>query len=75
MFISEKCHTARYRKIGISNMASFGNNINQLLVKYRPESYSSDQRTFKPRAGKNHFTEQIMVNCDVVPSCPQIKFY
>ena len=76
MFISEKCHTAKYIRIDTLNMASFGNNINHLLIKYRSELYNSVQRTVKPRLEQeNHLTEQIMANCEEGPRCPQLKFY
>ena len=77
MFINEKCHTARYKRIDTSNMAAFGNNIDQLLIKYWSDLYNSVQRTLKPRLEheKNHFAEQIMVSCEVGSRCPQLKFY
>ena len=45
MFISEKHHTARFKRIDTLNMASFGN---QLLIKCRSELYSI-QSTLKVR--------------------------
>ena len=49
MFINEKCHTARYKRIDTLNMASFGNNISWLLKKYWSDLYDSTQKTLKPR--------------------------
>ena len=38
MFVREKYHTARFKRINTLNMALFGN---QLLIKYRSELYNS----------------------------------
>ena len=76
MLINEKCHTARYKRIDTSNMVSFGNNINQLLIKYWSDLYTSVERILKPRLEQeNHFTKQIMVNYELGPRYPQFKFY
>ena len=76
MFINEKCYTARYKRIDTLNMALFDNNIDQLLIKYWSDLRNSVKRILKPRLEqeKNHVTEQIMVNCEVGPRCPQLKF-